>query len=206
VLGHAAIVGDERAHNAALALSLIEQLVAHDTAAIVVDRNGDLSGHAQPDWWQRSSDPERARALAARLDVRLFTPGRAAGGPLALPVVPDLAKVAEPERDRVVQRAARGLAAIMQFGDGTADAARLAVLTQAIAVLGTRSARGGLAELIALIDQQDDALVARAARTGCYDPAVFKRLVQELQSVQISDAALFDFSGALGLSHLAALS
>ena len=112
MLGRVAIVGDERAHNTALALSLVEQLVARDVAAIVVDRNGDLAGYAQHDWWQRSPDPERARALAAKLDVRLFTPGRAAGSPLALPVVPDLANVAEPERDRVVQRAARGLATI----------------------------------------------------------------------------------------------
>jgi hypothetical protein len=192
ILEHTAIVGDERVTNTTLALNLIEQVLIRDIAVIVVERQGDLAGHAQHDWWQRSPEPDRARALAAALDVRLFTPGATAGCPLALSIVPDLAHVAEHDRDRVVQRAARGLAAILRPGDGAVDAARLAVLAQAIAVLASRRASGTLAELVSLIDQQDDALVARTARAGRYDDALFKRLVQELQSLQVSDAALFD--------------
>lgn len=191
LLQHTAIVGDERATNAMLAVNVVEQLLERDVAVIVVDRHGDLAGHARHDWWRRAQDPDRAHALAARLDVRLFTPGIAAGRPLALSVVPDLAQIADHERDRAMQRAARDLAAVVRLGDGSADAARLAVLTQAISVLAGRGART-LADLIALVDQQDDVLVARAARAGHYSDALFKRLVRDLQSVQVSDPALFD--------------
>jgi hypothetical protein len=188
---HGAIVGDERATNVTLALNVVEQLLERDVAVVLVDRHGDLAGHARPDWWRRSADPDRAHALAARLDVRLFTPGLAAGRPLALSVVPELSQVADHERDRAVQRAARDLAAIVRLGDGSSDAGRLAVLTQAIAVLAGRGART-LADLIALVDQQDDVLVARTARAGHYSDTLFKRIVHDLQSVQVSDAALFD--------------
>lgn len=192
LLQHVAIAGDERAANTRLVLNVIEQALERDVAVIAVDRQGDLAGYARPDWWQRSSDPERARRLAERLDVRLFTPGSAAGRSLALPVVPDLAHVPDHERDRAVQRAASGLAAIMRVGDGAVDAARLAVLSHAIAVLAGRGTASSLADLVALIEKQDDALVARAARAGRYDDALFKRVVQELQSTQLSDAGLFD--------------
>lgn len=189
---HTGILGSAGTGKSTLALNLIEQALERDTAVILLDRKGDLSGYARPDWWQHTADPERARRLADRLDVRLFTPGLSGGRPLSLPVVPDLAHVPEHERDRVVQCAAVALAAMMRFGEGTADTARLAILTQAIAVLAGRGTSNGLAELIALIDRQDDALVARAARAGRYDDGLFKRLVHDLQAMQLSDASLFD--------------
>ncbi|HEX8110283.1 MAG TPA: hypothetical protein VF516_21275, partial [Kofleriaceae bacterium] len=174
-----------------LALNVIEQALEHDIAVILLDRKGDLAGYAHPDWWQHTADPRRARQLAERIDVRLFTPGTRGGRPLALPVIPDLASIPDHERDRMVQHAANAIAAMMRFGTGAADTARLAILTQAIAVLAGRPRTSGLGELITLVEARDDELVARAGR---YDDRLFKRLVQDLETVRLSDADLFDAS------------
>ena len=189
LLRHTGILGSSGSGKTTLALNLIEQALERDVAVILVDRKGDLGGYASPDWWQRTADPERARRLADRLDVRLFTPGTRGGRPLSVAVIPDLADVPEHERDRMVQHAANALAAMMRFGGGATDTARLAILTQAIAVLAARPRRGGLAELIGLIEDRDDELVARAGR---YDDKLFRRLVQDLETVRLSDADLFD--------------
>jgi len=192
LLRHTGILGSAGGGNTGLALNLVEQALERDVAVILVDHKGDLAGYARPDWWQHAAEPERARRLAEQVDVRLFTPGLRDGRPLALPVVPDLAHVPDHERERIVQGAASALAAMMRFGDGAADTARLAILTQAISVLAARSSSSGLAELVALVARQDDALVARTARSGHYDDAALKRLAQDLEAIQLSDAPLFD--------------
>ncbi|HWU91392.1 MAG TPA: hypothetical protein VN253_29195, partial [Kofleriaceae bacterium] len=124
-----------------------------------------------------------------RIDVRLFTPGTRGGRPLSIAVVPELAHVPEHERDRMIQYAAQALGAMMRLGSASADTARLAILTQSISVLSGRRTPGGLAELIALLEDGDDELLARASR---YDEKLFKRLVQDLETVRLSDADLFD--------------
>ncbi len=192
LLRHTGILGSSGSGKTTLALNLIEQALEQDVAVILLDRKGDLGGYANPDWWQRTADPKRARELAERIDVRLFTPGTRGGRPLSLPVIPDLARVPDHERDRMVQYAAHALAAMMRFGTGAADTARLAILTQAIAVLAARPRPGGIVELIALVEDRDDELVARAGR---YDDRLFKRLVQDLETLRLSDADLFDPSG-----------
>ena len=44
----------------ALALTLIEQALERDVPVILLDRRGDLSGYANPAWWQRAGDRARA--------------------------------------------------------------------------------------------------------------------------------------------------
>jgi DNA helicase HerA-like ATPase len=78
---------------------------------------------------------------------------------------------------------------MMRLGDGANDTARRAILVQAISVLSERKSRGGLLELIALLENRDDALIARAGR---YDDKLFKRLLQDLETVRLSEAELFD--------------
>ncbi|HEX7840286.1 MAG TPA: helicase HerA-like domain-containing protein, partial [Kofleriaceae bacterium] len=189
LLRHTGILGSSGSGKTTLALNLIEQVLERDVAVILVDRKGDLAGYANPDWWKATSDPERARRLADRIDVRLFTPGTRGGRPLSLSVVPDLERIPEHERDRMVQYAANALAAMMRLGDAANDVARRAILTQAIGVLAGRQRRGGLPELITLLENRDDELIARAGR---YDDRLFKRLVQDLETVRLSDADLFD--------------
>ncbi|HEX4418197.1 MAG TPA: ATP-binding protein, partial [Kofleriaceae bacterium] len=185
LLRHTGILGSSGSGKTTLALNLIEQVLERNVAVILVDRKGDLAGYAKTDWWKRTAEPERARALAARLDVRLFTPGTSGGRPLALSVVPDLQHVPEHERDRMVQYAANALAAMM---DGDTSASR-AILTQAIAVLAERKRPYDLNAVIDLIESRDDQLTARASR---YDDKLFKKLVQELETVRLRDGHLFD--------------
>lgn len=189
LLRHTGILGSPGSGKTTLALNLIEQALERDVSVVLVDRKGDLAGYANPDWWKSTSDPVRARRLADRIDVRLFTPGTRGGRPLSLSVVPDLENIPEHERDRLVQYAANALAAMMRINDAGNGSARRAILTQAISLLAGRSSRGGLIELIAMLEDRDDELIDRAGR---YDDRLFKRLVQDLETVRLSDADLFD--------------
>jgi len=189
LLRHTGILGSPGSGKTTLALNLIEQALERDVAVVLVDRKGDLAGYARPEWWLGTADPERARKLAERIDVRLFTPGTRGGRPLALSVVPDLRDIPEHERDRMVQYSANALAAMMRLGDGVNDSACRAILTQAIAVLAGRTLPAGLPELVGLLETRDDQLLARVGR---FDDRLFDRLVQTLETVRLSDADLFD--------------
>jgi hypothetical protein len=189
LLRHTGILGSPGSGKTTLALNLIEQVLERDVAVVLIDRKGDLAGYARPDWWKTTSDPERARQLADRIDVRLFTPGTRGGRPLSLTAIPDLDRIPEHERDRMVQYAANALAAMMRLGDAGNGSARRAILTQAIALLAGRGRNSGLAELVALLEDRDDALIDRVGR---FDDRLFKRLVQDLETVRLSDADLFD--------------
>jgi hypothetical protein len=189
MLRHTGILGSSGSGKTTLALNLIEQLLERGVAVVLVDRKGDLAGYAKPDWWKQAADSERARRLADRLDVRLFTPGTRGGRPLSLTVVPDLQQIPDHERDRMVQYSANALAAMMNLGSGAADNACRAILTQAIAVLAERNKPCGLPELLDLLESRDDQLLARAGR---YDDKRFKKLIEDLETVRLNDADLFD--------------
>jgi energy-coupling factor transporter ATP-binding protein EcfA2 len=189
---HVGVLGSTGSGKTTLALHLVEQLLAQDVAVVLVDRKGDLAGYARPSWWSAIEDPERqarARALAERVDARLFTPGTRGGRPLAFGVVPSLDGVPEFDRARVVQFAASALAAMMRLGDGSLDAARRAILAQAIAVLAERRAPASLEDLLVLLESRDDDLVARAGR---YDDKLFKRLETDLETLRLNEGELFD--------------
>jgi energy-coupling factor transporter ATP-binding protein EcfA2 len=189
LLRHTGILGSPGSGKTTLALNLIEQALERDIAVVLVDRKGDLAGYAKPDWWQNTADPERARKLADRLDVRLFTPGTRGGRPLSLSLVPDLKEIPEHDRDRMIQYSASALASMMHLGDSANDSACRAILTIGIGVLAERKQPGGLPQLIQLLERGDDQLLARAGR---YDEKLFKRLVQNLDTVGIHDSELFD--------------
>jgi len=188
-LRHMGILGTSGGGKTTLALNLIEQLLERDIPVVLVDRKGDLAGYARHGWWRDAADPTRAEALAGRLDVRLFTPGMIAGRPLAFGVVPDLDGVPAHDRGRLVQYAALALAAMMRLGAGTGDAARRAILTQAIDVLAERSAPASLPNLLSLLESRDDALIARAGR---FDDRLFQKLVVDLETLRLNEAELFD--------------
>jgi hypothetical protein len=191
MLRHTGILGSSGSGKTTLALNLIEQLLERGVAVVLVDRKGDLAGYAKPDWWKQAADSERARRLADRVDVRLFTPGTRGGRPLSLAVVPDLQQIPDHERDRMVQYSANALAAMMNLGGGAAANACRAILTQAIAVLAERNKACGLPELLDLLESRDDQLLARAGR---YDDKRFRKLVEDLETVRLNDADLFDLA------------
>jgi hypothetical protein len=158
LLRHVAIVGGTSSGRIVAALNLVEQALERGVPAILVDRTGEMSGYARPDWWQQSEDPARARRLAERIDVRLFTPGIRGGRPLSVAVIPDLSRVPEADHDLAVRLAGGALAATIRAGASADESERLAVLTQAIAMLARRSSPSGLVELIALIETGIDEL------------------------------------------------
>jgi hypothetical protein len=154
---HVAIVDGVGNGRVGAVLNLVEQALERNVPAIVVDRTGEMSGYARAEWWQHSADQARARRLAERIDVRLFTPGIFSGRPLSVAVVPDLSRLPEAEHDLAVRHAVGAVAAAMPGASG-AEPERFALLTRAIGMLGKRSSPSGLVELIALIESGSDEL------------------------------------------------
>jgi energy-coupling factor transporter ATP-binding protein EcfA2 len=192
MLRHTGVLGSTGSGKTTLALNLLEQLLEHGVPILLVDRKGDLAGYARTDWWQNIQDPERkrrAQALAGGTEVRLFTPGARGGRPLAFGVVPGLDGVPDHERGRMIQHAASALAAMMRLGEGSQDAARRAILAQAITVLAERNAPASLEDLLVLLESRDDDLLARAGR---YDDKLFARLITDLETLRLNDGELFD--------------
>jgi hypothetical protein len=185
LLDHVAIVDSAGSGRIAAALNLVEQTLERDVPAILLDRTGEMSGYARPDWWQQSDDPDRARRLAERIEVRLFTPGIRGGRPLSAAVIPDLSRVPKTDHDRAVRLAAGAVAATMRAGTSTDESERLAVLTQAIAVLASRPSPSGLLELIALIETGID----ERARAGA-DDQPRQRVIEDLVAL-LSNADVF---------------
>jgi hypothetical protein len=117
---HAAFLGSSGSGKTTAALNLIEQLLAQDVPAILIDRKGDLSRYAEPAAWERTLSHESrtmARAkLKAKLDVEVFTPGEERGRPLALPVIPlGFEQLSEGDRERFARYASSGLGSMMNM-------------------------------------------------------------------------------------------
>lgn len=176
LLDHIAIIENTGNGRLTLGLNLIEQVLEREIPAIVLDPSGAVSGYARSEWWRWTAEQDRARRLAERIDVRLFTPGGREGRPLSLPMIPNFSQAPGVERARNVQHAANELATMMGF-DALADAACVAVLMNGIAMVAECSPASGLDELLKLIKVRDRELVAR---TRGYDESVRRRLVDEL--------------------------
>jgi hypothetical protein len=160
LLRHVAIVSGTDEARFTMALNLVEQALERGVPAILLDRTGEMAGYARPDWWQDSADPARARELAERIDVRLFTPGGRGGRPLSVAVIPDLSRVPQTDQERAAELAAAAIAATLRADTSADGAERLALLTRAIALLARRGASGGLLELIALLEAGTDELAS----------------------------------------------
>jgi AAA ATPase domain len=166
LLRHVAVVDGVGSGRIASALHLVEQTLERGVPAILLDRTGEMAGYARPDWWLRSASPMRARQLAEQTDVRLFTPGIRGGRPLSVAVVPDLSRIPRADHEREIQVVAAAVAATLRASTTGDDAGRLALLTQAVAVLARRSSAGAapaLPELIELIETGGDELTPAAA-------------------------------------------
>jgi hypothetical protein len=185
LLRHVAIVDGAGRGRIAAALNLVEQALERGVPTILLDRTGEMSGYARPDWCQQSEDPARAGRLAERIDVRLFTPGIRGGRPFSVAVIPDLSRVPQADHDRAVRLAAAAVATTMRAGTSADESERLAVLTQAIAVLARRSSLGGLLELIALIETGTDELAGAGG-----DDQLRQSLVEDLVAL-LSNADVF---------------
>lgn len=203
---HAAFLGGTKSGKTTAALNLLEQLLARGVPVVMLDRKGDLCRYAAPDAWTRSladSSREQARtALRAKLDVRVYTPGKAAGRSLALPVVPPgFESLSEDDREQFAQFAAAGLGSMMGFKGGDNDQAQQAILAKAIETLATLpGVKVSIAALRELIEQQDQSLLA--AIGGSFPDKHFNTLGQRLLTLELNNKALLTGGETLDVDTL----
>ena len=193
-LQHAAFLGGTGSGKTTAALNLIEQLLARDVPAVLVDRKGDLCRYADPSAWNRPlGDPARVaarQALREKLDVALFTPGEPRGRPLALPVVPPgLDQLQEADRERFAQYAAAALGSMIGFKSTDVDKGQRAILAKAIETMAAvPGAVIGVPALRDIIEQQDDALLN--AIGGGYPGKYYASLAQRLLTLELNNKQL----------------
>jgi energy-coupling factor transporter ATP-binding protein EcfA2 len=123
---HAVFLGGTGSGKTTLALNLVEQLLLRGVPAVLVDRKGDLCCYARPEFREQPPSlpqmDERWRQLRERVDVRLYTPGKPSGKPLALPLMPEGLGALQPdERHAVAKQAASALGGMMGYKPGNAD-------------------------------------------------------------------------------------
>ena len=186
LMQHAAFLGGSGSGKTTAALNLIEQLLLRGVPAVLVDRKGDLCRYADPAAWGEPADAAlaaRRRVLRDRLDVALFTPGAAAGRPLALPVVPaGLGQLPEAEREQLAGFAAAALAGMMGYRLKGPDP-KLAILSKAVEVLALQPGREVTVDgLRRLVEDRDEALVL--AVDG-FDPKHYKKLGEDLHTLAL---------------------
>jgi hypothetical protein len=194
---HAAFLGGSGSGKTTLALSVIEQLLLDGVPAVLVDRKGDLSGYARPEALERPSDDPtleaRRRLLGAHVDVALFTPGHPEGRPLSISIAPEgLHELAAFDRDEAAESAAHALSDMLGYRTSGRDASLRAVLIQALQIVATVPNAATLDHLISLIGDADPALVAAIGRL---DTKLFAKLVQDLETLNLTATQLFAKSG-----------
>lgn len=194
---HAAFLGGSGSGKTTLALSVIEQLLIGGIPAVLIDRKGDLSGYARPEALRAPSDDPaleaRRRRLDADVDVALFTPGHPEGRPLSISIAPEgIHELAPFDRDEAAESAAHALSDMLGYRTSGRDASLRAILIQALQVLAKIPNAATLEHLILLIEDADPALVAAIGRL---DTKLFAKLVQDLETLNLTATQLFAKSG-----------
>lgn len=203
---HTAFLGSTGSGKTTAALNLIEQLLLGGVPALLVDRKGDLVSYASHGAWERELDDpalqERQEQLRATLDVAVYTPGRADGRPLRLPIVPSgLAEMKSDDRNLIVQQAAHSLGSMLGYKPVGKSGAYIAILDRAIATMVEQGfAEITIDSLIDYIHQRDDALLSAI---GLLNEKLFDPLLNALQTLSINKQSLFPKEGEpLSAEHL----
>jgi hypothetical protein len=205
-VSHAAFLGGTGSGKTTAALNLIEQLLARDVPAVLLDRKGDLCRYADPAAWERPLDsPSRAaarQALRRMLDVVVYTPGEPKGRPLALPVVPPgFDQLQEADRERFAQYAAGALGSMIGFKSSDADKGQRAILANAIETLASVPGSAITVPILRqVIEQQDDALLN--AIGGGYPDKYYATLAQRLLTLELNNRQLLSGSERLDVDAL----
>lgn len=190
---HAAFLGATGSGKTTVALNLIEQLLGHGVPALLIDRKGDLCRYAEPSAWERpledSAECSRRTTLRQRIEITVYTPGKADGRPLALPLAPGLDELSTAEREQFAGYAAAGLGSMLGYKPTAAQRPRLAILGKAIEVLSsTPGIAVTLDALRQLVDDRDDTLLA--AVDG-FDDRHYRQLGEDLLTLKLSQGYLF---------------
>ncbi|HNO74592.1 MAG TPA: DUF2791 family P-loop domain-containing protein [Nitrosomonas mobilis] len=200
---HAAFLGGSGSGKTTLALNIIEQLLLQGIPAILLDRKGDLCSYAKEEAWRTPVlDPARTqmrKALRDKIEVNVYTPGaiEGQGRPLNIPIVPKgLENLSSGECEQLANHAAFSLGRIMGYKDQGLDKTRIVILGKAISILSQLNKGHALTinNLLDFIDK-DDPLLLNAI--GKLDPKLSKKLVQDLQTLELGHKNLFSQSGEL---------
>ena len=158
-----------------------------------------------PDAWAATDpDPERATRRARlrdAIDVALYTPGKDAGRPLAIPVAPpDLGQLPTADREQFAQYAAAALGVMMGYKSRTPDP-KLVILQKAIETLAAApGAAVTVKSLQKVVGDQDDALTAHF--DGQYEAKLFTTLAKDLLTLSIQHRRLLEGADALDVDAL----
>ena len=184
---HMAFLGGTGSGKTTAALHVIEQLLERGVSALLLDRKGDLARYASDAWW---NDDPRTRALRARIDVALYTPGNSQGRPLRLPLLPSLVDTTGQERSQLAQYAANGLGAMMGYGVSATHRAKQSVLQCAIE-LHADGRDVTLDVLLDTINRPDPDLLQSVGSLQRH----FATLSEDLQSLRIQRGSLLTGDG-----------
>lgn len=201
---HAAFLGGSGSGKTTAALTLIEQLLLAGVPAVLLDRKGDLAQYADPAAWTAAEpDPDRAARrdrLRAALDVRLYTPGSAAGRPLAIPIVPpDLGQLPAADQEQMAQFAAAALGSMLAYKGKSPDP-KLVILQKGIEVLGRAAGAPVTVKAVQkLVADRDEALTA--AVDG-FEDKHYKRLAEDLLSLVHQRRSLLEGGEPLDMDTL----
>ncbi|HJP73109.1 MAG TPA: DUF87 domain-containing protein [Pseudonocardiaceae bacterium] len=196
---HAAVFAGSGSGKTVLIRRIVEECALRGVSTIVLDPNNDLArlGDAWPEppqGWQ-PGDAELAKRYLAGTDVVIWTPGRAAGRPLAFQALPDFAGVLDDEDEfgAAVDVAVASLAPQARLTGSTAKVGiGLAVLRQAVvhhARTGSRSLPG-LIEVLA--DLPDGVSTLNEGRRIAADLAEILKAAMINDPLLAGDAATVD--------------
>lgn len=200
---HAAFLGSPGSGKTTLALNIIEQLLLQGIPVILLDRKGDLCSYAKDEAWHSPiSDSIRAQMrknLQDKVEVTVYTPGaiEGQGRALSIPVVPNgLGNLSSGEREQLANHAAFSLGRIMGYKDQGQYKSRIIILGQAISILSELNKDQALTlnNLLDFIDKEDPRLLNAI---GKLETKLFRRLVQDLQTLALGHGNLFAQSGEL---------
>jgi DNA helicase HerA-like ATPase len=181
---------------------MVEQCLLRGVPVVLVDRKGDFSAYADPDAWLAVQMPDGAH-LQGQIAVSLFTPGKAAGRPLALRLLPpDYPGLDEEDRSEASRSAAEALGQMLGMKDTPTDRERREVLRQAIDQIGRHIKNPlDLASLIDGLASDHQGLFERLIRL---DPRSRhrQRLIPMLEQLRLSRGYLFSDGDQLDLAKI----
>ncbi|SFM77796.1 protein of unknown function DUF87 [Nitrosomonas nitrosa] len=200
---HATFLGSPGSGKTTLALNIIEQLLLQGIPAILLDRKGDLCSYAKDEAWRSplsdSIREQMRKNLQDKVEVTVYTPGaiEGQGRALSIPIVPNgLGNLPSGEREQLANHAAFSLGRIMGYKDHGQDKSRIIILGQAISILSELNKDQALTlnNLLDFIDKEDPRLLNAI---GKLETKLFKKLVQDLQTLALGHGNLFAQSGEL---------
>ena len=198
---HAAVLGGSGSGKTTLALSVIEQLLARNIPAILIDRKGDLCSYANPDVWRPSDDEYAERQserekLADAIDVAVYTPGRASGRPISITLLPNgINELPEHEQQLLANLSSAALGDMLHLKKSATHQKQSGTISVALKILGGRfSKEVTLGDLIELLEEEDAELTDLTQRM---DPSgkIRRDLVAQLDSLRHRNSALFEGGG-----------